>query len=83
MLKRLGKKSGNKFTLISIIVIIMMAYFFKTFFVGGEEENYPQRQLKSLHLNLCVNMVQAMKDTFFCLDAGKTGIRHLAKHTSL
>jgi hypothetical protein len=42
MLKRLGKRSGNRYTIISIIIIITMAYFFKLNFAGKEEGNYPQ-----------------------------------------
>lgn len=42
MLKRLSKRSGNKYTLISILIIILMLYFFKISLGGGEEENYPQ-----------------------------------------
>lgn len=42
MLKRLNKKSGNRFTLISIIIIILMLYLFKISFGGNDEGNYPQ-----------------------------------------
>ncbi|MDF2531007.1 MAG: hypothetical protein K0Q65_588 [Clostridia bacterium] len=42
MLKRFHKTSGNKYTLISIIMIMLMIYFFKIALGGGEEGNYPQ-----------------------------------------
>jgi hypothetical protein len=42
MLKRLSKRSGNKYTIISIIIIILMMYFFKISFAGKGEVNYPQ-----------------------------------------
>jgi len=42
MLKRLNKKSGNKYTIISIIIIILVIYFFKLSSGGSGEENYPQ-----------------------------------------
>lgn len=42
MLKKLSKRSGNKYTIISIIIIILMMYFFKISSAGKEEVNYPQ-----------------------------------------
>lgn len=42
MIKRLNKKSGNRYTMISIIIIILMLYFFKIALGGSGEENYPQ-----------------------------------------
>lgn len=41
MLKRLNKRSGNKYTMISIIFIILMMYFFKIS-LGGNQVTYPQ-----------------------------------------
>jgi hypothetical protein len=41
MLKSFSKRSGNKYTIISIIMIILMMYLFK-FTMGGTEVNYPQ-----------------------------------------
>lgn len=42
MLKKLGKRSGNRYTIISIMIIILMMYFFKISFFGKEEGSYPQ-----------------------------------------
>ena len=42
MLKKLSNKSGNKFTVISILIIILMMFFSKMSFVGKGEGDYPQ-----------------------------------------
>lgn len=42
MLKGLSRRSGNKYTIISILMIILMMYFFK-FAMGGNEATYPQQ----------------------------------------
>jgi hypothetical protein len=41
MLKRLAKKGGNKYTLISIIIILLMMYFIKSRLGVNETNNYP------------------------------------------
>jgi hypothetical protein len=40
MLKSFGKRSGNKYTLLSIIIIILMMYFVR-FATKGTESSYP------------------------------------------
>lgn len=42
MLRRLNKKGGNRYTIISIIIIILMLYVFKIALGRGGEVNYPQ-----------------------------------------
>lgn len=41
MLRRLSKRSGNRYTLISIVLILLMLYLFKIT-LGGTEGDYPQ-----------------------------------------
>lgn len=42
MLSRFKRRSGNRYTLVSIIMIILMLYFFRIALGGNNEANYPQ-----------------------------------------
>ena len=42
ILKRLSKRSGNKYTLISIIIILLVMYFLRSINGVGVESDYPE-----------------------------------------